>query len=105
MNNDNKRTQILIKAIETNKDLDVDKLAESFRQSRKSPREIFNVRLLRGCIFSLIGMVVIIAGLVNLNSNFVSIYMIIGGILLAVGISYLIVCYMTRKQLSALEEK
>ena len=62
MNSDNKRAQVLIKAIEANKDIDTDKLAEAFSKPRRSPREILNLRLLRGSIFTLCGL-----GFVNLR--------------------------------------
>lgn len=104
MNNDNKRAQIIIKAIEANNDIDTDKLAESLKRPEKSDRQILNLRLLRGCMFSLVGLALIIIGLFNLSydRNFyddpVCIPMLFGGSILAIGISYLIVYFVTRKQ-------
>ncbi len=109
MNGDNKRTQIIIKAIEANNDVDTDKLLESMRKPRKTPREILNNRLLCGCIFSLIGIVLAIIGVVNLltGSDFsadpVTVPLVFGGISLAVGISYLIVYFVTRNQVEDTE--
>lgn len=106
MNSDNKRAQVLIKAIEANKDIDTDKLAEAFSKPRRSPREILNLRLLRGSIFTLCGLGFVIFGLVGLANDFtirmepVMIPMICGASCLAVGISYLIVYFVTRKQLA-----
>ena len=40
VNNDNKRTQVLIKAIEANNDIDADKLAEALAKPRKTAKEI-----------------------------------------------------------------
>lgn len=106
MNSDNKRAEVLIKAIEANKDIDTDKLAEAFSKPRRSPREILNLRLLRGCIFTLCGLGFVIFGLVGLANDFtirmepVMIPMICGASCLAVGISYLIVYFVTRKQLA-----
>ncbi|MDE6125883.1 MAG: hypothetical protein K2G30_02905, partial [Muribaculaceae bacterium] len=67
MNSDNKRAEILIKAIETNNGIDADRLAQALEKPRKTPREILNLRLLRGCIFSLIGLFFIVIGLVSLS--------------------------------------
>ena len=41
-NSDNKRAEVLLKAIETNKDIDVDRLTEamSYNRPRKTPAEI-----------------------------------------------------------------
>ncbi len=106
MNSDNKRAEVLIKAIEANKDIDTDKLAEAFSKPRRSPREILNLRLLRGSIFTLCGLGFVIFGLVGLANDFtirmepVMIPMICGAFCLAVGISYLIVYFVTRKQLA-----
>lgn len=106
MNSDNKRAEVLIKAIEANKDIDTDKLAEAFSKPRRSPREILNLRLLRGSIFTLCGLGFVIFGLVGLANDFtirmepVMIPMICGASCLAAGISYLIVYFVTRKQLA-----
>lgn len=106
MNRDNKRAEVLIKAIEANKDIDTDKLAEAFSKPRRSTREILNLRLLRGSIFTLCGLGFVIFGLVGLANDFtirmepVMIPMICGASCLAVGISYLIVYFVTRKQLA-----
>ncbi len=106
MNSDNKRAEVLIKAIEANKDIDTDKLAEAFSKPRRSPREILNLRLLRGSIFTLCGLGFVIFGLVGLANDFtirmepVMIPMICGASCLAVGISYLIVYFVTRNQLA-----
>ncbi len=111
MNSDNKRAQVLIKAIEANKDIDTDKLAEAFSNPRRSPREILNLRLLRGSIFTLCGLGFVIFGLVGLANDFtirmepVMIPMICGASCLAVGISYLIVYFVTRKQLADEDKK
>lgn len=105
MNSDNKRAAVLIKAIEISGGADIDKLSESLRKQKKSPREILNLRLLRGCIFTLIGLSVIIVGIANLiagsifSSDPVTVPLMIGAPCLAVGISYLIVYFVSRKQL------
>lgn len=104
MNGENKRTQIIIKAIEANKDVDTDKLIESLKKPQKTAREILNGRLLRGCMYSLIGVALAIVGIVNLatGSEFsadpVTLPFIFGGISLAIGVSYLIVWKVSRNQ-------
>ncbi len=111
MNGDNKRTQIIIKAIEANNNVDADKLVESLKKTNKTPHEVLSLRLLRGCIFSLVGLGLIIVGLFNLingtpfNSDPVSVPFVFGGASIAVGISYLIVYLVTRKQLKNTEGK
>ncbi len=111
MNSDNKRASILIKAIEANNGIDADKLAESLRNSPKTAREILNLRLLRGCMFSLIGLGLLIVSIVNyangigIASDSVTVPMIFGGASLAVGISYLIVYFVTRKQIADSSEE
>lgn len=102
-----RRTQIIIKAIEANKDVDTDKLIESLKNPQKTPRELRNARLLRGCIFSLIGLVIAILGIVNLafgtalNKDMVTSTFLFGGISLAIGVSYLIVWNVTGKQVDS----
>lgn len=105
INADNKRTEVIIKAIEANNDIDADKLAESLRKPHKSAREILNGRLLRGCIFSFVGLVLVIIGLVSLiagseiGADNVTVPMIFGGVSIAVGASYLLVYAVTRRQI------
>lgn len=105
INADNKRTEVIIKAIEANNDIDADKLAESMRKPHKSAREILNDRLLRGCIFSFVGLVLVIIGLVSLiagseiGADNVTVPMIFGGVSIAVGASYLLVYAVTRRQI------
>ncbi len=102
MNAENKRSQIIIKAIEANKDVDTDKLIESLRKQQKTPRDILNIRLLRGCMFSLIGITLVIAGIINMffkSSGPVTELIILGFISLSIGLSYLAVCKVTKAQL------
>ncbi len=111
INSDNKQTQIIIKAIEANKEVDTDKLIESMRRPRKSAREILNLRLLRGCMFFLIGIGLEIIGLFNFATNHdstsdpVVVPIVFGCIPLAIGISYLIVYRVTRKELDQAKDE
>ena len=105
INNDNKRAKVLIKAIESNCGIDADKLAEALQRPKKSAREILNLRLLRGCIFSFIGLALCIIGIISLctdsefSSDPVIVPLVFGGASLAIGLSYLVVYFVTRKQL------
>lgn len=110
MNSDNKRAKVLIKAIEANNNIDADKLAAALAKPRKTPLEILNKRLLRGCMFTFIGIALIIVALVSLASGTafaddnVTVPMIFGGALLAMGLSYLVVYFVTRKQVNNTRE-
>lgn len=109
VNGENKRAQIIIKAIEANRDVDTDKLIESLKKPQRTPREILNGRLLRGCIYSLIGVALAAVGIASLasgtefSSDPVTVPFMFGGISLALGISYLIVWRVTRNQVDSPE--
>ena len=101
-----KRTEVLIEAIRAKGDINVDELAKAFAKPRKSAREVLNARLLRGCICTLIGLVLVgstvvmnLCGWLNAEDSGESIT--IGLILLAVGISFLIVYKTTKKHVDA----
>ena len=102
---DNKRAAVLIKAIEANKDINADKLAEALSKPKKTPRELLNRRLLRGCIFSHVGLGLLIVSVVGLvtgahfEADQVSVPMLFGAVSFAVGISYLVVYFVTRKDI------
>lgn len=102
MNSDNKRAEVLIKAIEYC--MDADKLAEALQKPKKTDRELLNLRLLRGCIFSFIGIAICAVGFVALYSgsdfsaDTVIVPMLFGGASFAVGLSYIVVYFVTRRQ-------
>ncbi|MDE7376317.1 MAG: hypothetical protein K2N16_05670 [Muribaculaceae bacterium] len=62
INRENKRAKVLIKAIEANNNIDADKLAEAMRKPKKSAREILNRRLMYGCLFTALGLALLIFG-------------------------------------------
>lgn len=113
INNDNKRAEVLLKAIESNNSIDADKLAEALSKPRLTPREQLNKRLLRGCIWSLVGVALFVLGLitwltdpdVTFGSDDVYTAFMFGLISFAVGVSYLIVYFVTRKQVDREHEK
>ncbi len=98
---DNKRSQVIVKAIEADKEIDTDKLLDALQKPKKSAQEILNSRLLYGCIYSLVGLSLIVSGIVSsvwyADSDTMVLY-IFGSISIALGISYLIVYFLTRKQ-------
>ena len=110
MYSDKKRTQVVLKAIEANPNVDAEKLARALGTSddgKKTPQERLNGRLLRGCIFTLIGIGSNILGLVTRYSEEgadlsfaddpVFFPLLLGGISLAIGISFLVVFFFSRK--------
>lgn len=106
INAENKRAEILMKAIEANCGPDADKLAEALQKPRKTAREILNLRLLRGCMFTFVGLGLCIVGIVSacMGSEFASdpvmVPLVFGGASLAIGLSYLVVYFVTRKQVN-----
>lgn len=113
VNSDNKRAEVLLKAIEANNSIDVDKLAEALTKPRRTPRELLNHRLMRGCMFTFIGLALCLVGIlvwngdpdVEFGSDDVFIPIMFGCCSVAVGISYLTVFMVTRKQVEAEEQK
>ena len=103
INTNNKRAEVLMRAIESNKDVDTDKLLEQFKKRARTPRELLNLRLLRGLMFSLFGVFLFILSLLakseglDYSSDDVFMPMMFGGFSLAAGISYLVVYFITRK--------
>ena len=100
MNSDNKRAQVLIKAIESNNNINTDKLAEVMQKQKRSALEVLNLRLLRGCIFTFLGIALCITKFVILDApGSIKIILIVSGAaLLAIGISYLVTYFVTRQQ-------
>lgn len=102
-----KRSEVLIKAIEANNNIDTDRLAEILGdegKKSKTPAEQLAGRLLRGTTFSLIGLVLIALSIGNMctgvdfQSDSAFIPMLAGGVSLAIGIAFLVVYFATRRQ-------
>ncbi|MDE6022981.1 MAG: hypothetical protein K2G13_05705 [Muribaculaceae bacterium] len=107
-NSDNMRAEILVKAIESGREIDTKRLTDALQTPRPTQCEILYARLLRGCIYTLVGIALIIIYLIGLWSNSIdndlmSFSLFVGPLGLAVGMAYLIVYFVTRKQV--LEEK
>ena len=98
-NSDNKRAEVLIKAIENNSGIDADKLAEALNKKPKTPREMQLSRLLRGCLCSLVGLAIMLPGIFcKMEGEDEKGMYILSGICLAIGIAYLIVYFVGRKE-------
>lgn len=110
INSDNRRSQIILKAIEANNNIDVDKLAESLKKPVKSARQILNSHLLFGSIFSLIGLGLVASGVYlaikddfNTQKLQFTIYLV-AAIAFAIGFGNLITYFITRKQVNHTNE-
>lgn len=92
-NRDDKRAEVLMKAIESDKSIDTNKLAEALGNVSEPKSDILSKRLLRGLIFTFIGIALIIGALVIFSNggNTPEFGVMSGAVLLAIGISYLIV--------------
>ena len=100
INKDNQRAKILTKMIESANDIDGEKLAglledeKEKKQVLKTPEEQRISRLLKGCIFTLIGLVLpLLVFFAEAQKGF----LVIGSISAAIGISFLIVYFVTGK--------
>ena len=115
INRDNKNAEIILKVVESNSQIDTDKLIEALNNPKKTASQTLYNRLLKGCIFTLIGIVVgiIIAVLCCLSSETVVrnlmeelVFLIfVSGVSLAIGIGYMTVFFVTRKNIKSEIEK
>lgn len=102
-NADNKRAQVLMKAIESNASIDADKLAEALQKPRRTPAEMQSRRLMRGVMFTLLGIVAALVALwmslqeAKSDPTGVLFMLIAAGICFAVGVANLTVFYVCRK--------
>ena len=101
-NETNRKTEVMLKAIEAGATID----ANFF----KNPKETVTIkerllkRLTGGCIFSLMGVVFTIIGIVNRNmahdNDAFTIPVLFGGIFFAIGVALLVVFFVGRKMLA-----
>lgn len=106
---DKKRSEILLEAIKANKELDTEQLTKALSKPRKNALEILRTRLLRGCIFSLVGINMLLAYAVSYFTDgpfreAMSIVKI-GLLCIAIGFSYLIVYFVSRKEVKQQREE
>ena len=108
INRDNKRSEVLMKAIEANKDVNTDQLIRSLEKSGRSGKseiDLLNLRLLRGCIASLLGIASLICGLFDRETSVGRMCFFFAAWMLAIGIGYLIVYFVTRNQVGNSENR
>lgn len=103
INNDNRRADVLIEAIKTYNGMDIDRLVETLAKPNRTPAELLNLRLLRGCIFTLVGLALtVVCVVICLDCGGMTdpagIFMVLGAVSVAIGVSYLITYFVTKKQ-------
>lgn len=105
------RADIILKAIESDTKVDIEKLAEALGQPKLTPQEMLTRKLMRGCIFTLIGIMLCIFGIINccngavFHDNGVIMPILLGSISFAIGLSFLIVYFVNRSQVTEECEK
>lgn len=102
MNKENKRTEIIMKALESNSNLDTDSLVKALENTPKTPQGIRYARLQRGCQYTLLGIALCVVFLISSNGmeidpDMAFLMIFAGAASLAVGISYLIVYLVSGK--------
>ena len=101
MNKENKRTEIIMKALESNSNLDTDSLVKALENTSKTPQGIRYARLQRGCQYTLLGIalcvVFFISNGMEIDSDMAFLMIFAGAASIAVGISYLIVYLVSGK--------
>lgn len=91
MNETNKRTQVVLAAIEKNPDMDIEELIKKISPKKKLLKEKLLEKLLWGCITVLLGIGMIVCHIyVDITTNSTSPCGFIGIILLAVGIAFFV---------------
>ena len=101
MNKENKRTEIIMKALESNSNLDTDSLVKALENTSQTPQGIRYARLQRGCQYTLLGIALCVVFLISngkeIDSDMAFLMKFAGAASLAVGISYLIVYLVSGK--------
>lgn len=100
------RAEVMLEAIRQGRDVDIDALSKSMSNKsrrRLSPRRRLMNQLLYGCIGSLVGLIFVVTGILDVIDNGSADTLLVGGATTAVGISFLIVYFVGRKNLAAEE--
>ncbi len=105
MNKTNQRTKIMLAAIEKNPDMDIEELMEKISPKKKLLKEKLLSKLLWGSIIGLLGISFLVYGLLidfrgGMNTDDLIHIYIAGGILLAVGIAFLVNYRLSKKMLA-----
>ena len=108
INKENRKSDVLMEAIRNNANVDTDKLMKSMAGRERSDRELLNLRLLRGCIFTLLGVAFgVCAGIFAYEapaSEMKLSLLLLCSVSIAVGVGYLIVYFVSRKSISSNED-
>lgn len=107
-NETNRKTEIMLKAIESGATIDADFFkAQQDQKTPKTIKERLLKRLSGGCICTLTGLALEIVGIVNyvkwdgtMSNDSAAVPMILGGILLGIGISLIVVFFVGKKMLA-----
>ncbi len=105
-NETNRKTEIMLKAIESGAAIDVDFFKA--KQEGMTIKERLLKRLTTGCVFTLLGIALLIIGAVNgrmclemiTSNDSSSVPMIFGGAFLAVGIAFLVVFFVGKRMMA-----
>ena len=105
MNETETRKQIVLAAIEKNKETDVEVLLKKMAPKQKLLKEKLLSKLLWGCIFSLIGFIIFGCGLWidwcgGSDPDEIHFLYFCGGVLFAIGIGFLIYYFVGKKMLA-----
>jgi hypothetical protein len=104
MNKTNQRTKIVLAAIEKNPDMDIEELMEKISPKKKLLKEKLLSKLLWGSIIGLLGISFLVYGLFidfrgGMNTDDLIYIYFAGGILLAVGIAFIVNYRLSKKML------
>ncbi|MCH5231404.1 MAG: hypothetical protein J1F43_06370 [Muribaculaceae bacterium] len=102
----NNETQILLEAIKNNPSVDSEKLIKSFRKVKgaRPPMENLSRKLLRGTIYTLMGIAFAFMGAFFPGEDFLLGSWFLCGMLSAVGIGFLITYFFAYKNLAKIEK-
>ena len=94
-NEANRKAEIALKAIESGAPID----ANIFKENRTIKERLLK-RLTSGCIWSTLGIVLIIIGLINKTEGVVTGAFILGGLFLSIGISLILMFFVSKNMLA-----
>jgi len=105
MNESEARKQIVLAAIEKNKETDVEELLKKMAPKQKLLKEKLLTKLLWGCIISLLGLSLFGCGLWidccgGSEPDFIHFLYFCGGVLFAVGLAFIIYYFVGKKMLA-----
>ena len=89
-NKTNKQSEIILEAIKNNPNIDTDKLLDSFRNNTYTPWRSLNRKLLRGSIFTLLGIAFALIGVFCNHDEANILCWIACGVFGSIGIGFLI---------------